>query len=50
MPDETKRSESRRRLGEAMLTKEDAAMACARVPAGQRDACIFDGESFKEKE
>ena len=32
----------RRRLGEILITSEDAALACARVSPIQRDACIFD--------
>lgn len=32
----------RRRLGEVMVTEEDAATACARVDEDTRPACIFD--------
>jgi len=40
MPDMVKRSH--RRLGETNITHEDAELACARVEAADRDACIFD--------
>jgi len=42
MPEEVSTEEKRRRLGESMLTREDAEVACARVGEGSRDACIFD--------
>lgn len=41
MPDTTKKSQ-KRRLGESMITKEEAALACARASQGDHDACIFD--------
>ena len=43
MPDETKKATERRRLGEAVLTENDAAMACSHIVSNKdRDGCIFD--------
>lgn len=41
MPEQSM-AEGRRRLGESAISEEDAAKACARVSASDRDACIFD--------
>lgn len=40
----------RRRLGESAITKEDAALACARVEPKDRDACIFDVLATNDKD
>lgn len=54
MPSETevsaRTSRRRRRLGEALITEEDAAIACARVNAADRDNCIFDVLATNSKE
>lgn len=52
MPDPTlKSSEKRRRLGEAaLISEEDAAIACARVAEAERDACIFDVIATNDKD
>lgn len=50
MPDQAKSSEKRRRLGELAITEGDAALACARVDEGDRDACIFDVLATNDKE
>jgi len=42
MPSEVSKEEKRRRLGQSMITREDAEIACARVNANSRDSCIFD--------
>jgi len=39
-----------RRLGEALIKEEDAALACARVSEGDRDACIFDVMATQDKD
>lgn len=44
------RSQARRRLGESMLTEEDAAAACAHVENEDRDACIFDVIATNDKD
>jgi hypothetical protein len=50
MPDRTA-TKRRRRLGEALITEEDAARACARVsPDNERDACIFDVLATNDKD
>lgn len=41
MPSDTEKSQSRR-LGQSMITHEDAEVACAHAWEGDRDACIFD--------
>lgn len=45
MPDANQKSQ-KRRLGESMITEEEASLACARVSKIDRDACIFDGKSL----
>ena len=47
IPDKTKQS---RRLGEAMITEDEAALACARVDAASRSACVFDVLATNDKE
>jgi len=42
--------EGRRRLGEAAITEEEAALACARVSDSERDACIFDVMATGDKD
>jgi hypothetical protein len=43
MPTEANASvDRRRRLGENTISDEDAARACSRVSAADRDSCIFD--------
>jgi len=49
MPDMTKTS-LKRRLGEALITEEDAALACARVAEEDRVACIFDVLATNDKD
>lgn len=49
MPDATKKS-LKRRLGESLISEEDAAVACARVPEADRDACIFDVLATNDKD
>ena len=44
MPQAVSASAKKRRLGESLLTAEEAAIACARVTVEDRDECIFDGE------
>ena len=39
----------RRRLGEALITEEDAQIACAKVTADERDACVFDVLATNDK-
>jgi len=39
-----------RRLGENLITQEDAALACTRVSPEDRDACIFDVLATNDKE
>jgi hypothetical protein len=39
-----------RRLGENLISKEDASLACARVSPEDRDACIFDVLATNDKE
>lgn len=41
MPSDVTRSQGRR-LGESMLSREDAELACTRVWEADRDACVFD--------
>jgi len=48
MPDTT--TSKGRRLGEGAITDEDAALACARVSEGDRDACIFDVMATQDKD
>ena len=51
MPDlKAAASRKKRRLGESMLTEEDAAIACSRVAAYDRDACIFDVLATNDKD
>lgn len=50
MPNEATKAEARRRLGETAVTKEDAALACARVEEANRDACIFDVLATNDKD
>jgi len=40
----------KRRLGEVAITGEEAAIACARVSPGDRDACIFDVLATNDKD
>lgn len=43
------RQEQRRRLGEALITKDDATKACAKFAAEyDLEACVFDGKSQRE--
>ena len=44
MPTNTKASlrASRRRLGEVLISEEDAELACAKVDKDDRDSCIAD--------
>jgi len=48
MPSDTKSAS--RRLGEVMMTEDDAATACARVDEASRDACIFDVMATNDKD
>lgn len=50
MPDMTKKSQARRRLGEAAISEEEAALACARVNEHDKDACIFDVLATNDKD
>lgn len=49
MPDDTRKSDHRR-LGESMISEEDAGLACARVGEEDRDACIFDVMATNDKD
>lgn len=40
---EASTSSKKRRLGEALVSEQDAASACAHVAKGDHDSCIFDG-------
>lgn len=42
IPAEIDTAEKRRRLGQSMISMEDAEIACSRVDEDSRDACIFD--------
>lgn len=42
MPPPVSAAEKGRRLGEALITEDDAALACARVDEKDRDNCIYD--------
>lgn len=44
------RSQARRRLGESLITQEEAVLACARVEEENRNACIFDVLATNDKE
>ena len=48
MPDVTKRT--KRRLGEALITKDEAAVACAHAKEAEKDACIFDVLATNDKD
>lgn len=48
MPDESIKNS--RRLGESMISKEDAALACAHVNGDEMDRCIFDVMATNEKD
>jgi len=48
MPDPT--VDKSRRLGESMITEEDASRACARVNEEERDNCIFDVLATNDKD
>ena len=50
MPDTTEKAKERRRLGEAAITEEQAAVACSRVGEFDRDACIFDVLATNDKD
>lgn len=50
MPEKLDVSTKQRRLGESMITEEDAATACARVGEEDRDACIFDVLATNDKD
>ena len=43
-------AEKRRRLGESMITEEDAFIACAHADEENRDACVFDVLATNDKE
>ena len=43
-------SKRRRRLGESLISKDDAAMACAGADEDDRDACIFDVLATNDKD
>merc|ERR1712216_1109068 len=43
-------SQSRRRLRESTISLEDAELACGRVGAANRDACIFDVMATNDKD
>ena len=42
MPSEMSASTKKRRLGESMITKEDAAFACAHAGEDEKISCVFD--------
>lgn len=48
MPDTT--VTKKRRLGESLISEQDAALACARVDEYDRDACVFDVLATNDKE
>jgi len=48
MPDSS--TDKSRRLGESLITEDDAALACARVSEKERDNCIFDVLATNDKE
>ena len=51
MPDvETSSAKKRRRLGESMISQEDAAVACAHAHADEFDVCIFDVLATNDRE
>ena len=50
MPTVTESSRKQRRLGEALITQEDAELACARVNPSDRDACVFDVLATNDKD
>jgi hypothetical protein len=43
-------SQMRRRLGESLISKEDAQLACARVSEDDFDLCVFDVMATNDKE
>ena len=43
-------SQTKRRLGESLITKEEASTACEHVGAAQKDDCIFDVLATNDKE
>lgn len=47
---EANMAEGRRRLGEAAITEDDAAIACAHVNQADRDFCIFDVMATNDKD
>ena len=49
MPTDTKETK-KRRLGESMITQEDAEEACARVSEEEFDTCVFDVLATNDKE
>ena len=50
MPTMTEASRKKRRLSESMISQEDAELACARVSASDRDACVFDVLATNDKD
>ena len=48
MPDKV--AKKNRRLGEALVTEEDARIACNHVPMEVRDECIFDVLASNDKD
>jgi hypothetical protein len=51
MPTELPKEEQRRHLGESIISRDDAELACAHVLNGdERDACIFDVMATNDKE
>jgi len=50
MPEEATAEQKRRRLGEGMITHEDADLACARVGGPDHDACVFDVLAANDKD
>lgn len=46
MPTQSAKAKKRRRLGESMITTEDATIACQHVPEEDRDACVYDGKFY----
>ena len=49
MPKAISASAKRRRLGDSMITEEDAAEACSHVMEDDKDACIFDVLATNDK-
>lgn len=50
MPDDMTTKAKRRRLGESVITEDEAALACSRVEEMSRESCIFDVLATNDKD